>query len=351
MSKHSILLRLLTLGVLASFLLAACAPAATPAPEMTEAPATEAPAAPEPTATTPPEPTAEPTPVPLGSPENPIIMALAPSATTQELIASGEAIAEQLSEITGFTIQTTVPTAYSALVEAMGSGNAHIGWLPPFAYVVAKEKGYAEVALSTIRFGRDHYPTQFLANVGGGFTSYFDNATGASTADEATALAQFADKKPCWTDPLSSSGYVIPSGILSELGIKTKAAAFVQGHPTVVRALYATGICDFGATHDGIMSDKNLLEALPDLPEKIIVVWRSEPVIPNDNVSFASDVPEDVRQAIVDALLQLAETEEGKAALNSVYQIEGLKVVDDTFYDEFRVFLEASGVDVSSLVK
>ena len=80
----------------------------------------------------------------LGTEENPLIMALAPSATSQELIASGDEIAKQLSEATGLVIKTTVPTSYSALVEAMGSGNAHIGWLPPLAYLLAKQKGYAE---------------------------------------------------------------------------------------------------------------------------------------------------------------------------------------------------------------
>jgi len=47
----------------------------------------------------------------------------------------------------------------------------------------------------------------------------------------------------------------------------------------------------------------------------------------------------------------MAGTDAGKAALNAVYQIEGLKAVDDTFYDEFRVALEATGLDVTNLVK
>lgn len=375
--KQTQIARLLSLLVLVSLVLAACGGAApTSAPVEKEPAAVETEAVPEepveePTEVVVEEPTEVVTEEPveeetestaeeeapsggemenLGTPENPIIMALAPSATSQELLASGEAIAQQLSEITGYTIETTVPTSYGALVEAMGAGNAHIGWLAPFSYVVASERGFADVALSTVRFGRDHYPTQFIANVDSGFTPYFDPDTGESTADAATALAQFADKKPCWTDPLSSSGYVIPSGILLENGIQTRAAAFVQGHPTVARALYSGGICDFGATHDGILTDANLLESLPDLTEKVVVIWRSDPVIPNDTVSFATSVPEEVRQKIVDALLQISETEEGKEALNAVYQIEGLQVVDDTFYDEFRVFLEASGVDLTTLV-
>jgi len=74
-------------------------------------------------------------------------------------------------------------------------------------------------------------------------------------------------------------------------------------------------------------------------------------VIPNDNVSFANTMSEEMRTKLIDALVAMSETEEGLAALKSVYSIDALKVVDDAFYDEFRVYLEASGVDVTSLVK
>jgi len=324
-----------------ALLLSACGPAATPTAEPTKAPA--------PTAT--PEPTKAPP--ALGSPENPIIMGLAPSATTQELQTGGEAIAAKLSEMTGYTIKVTVPTSYSALVEAMGAGNAHIGWLPPFAYVVAHAKGYADVALAVIRFGSDHYGAQFIANAARGFTSYYDPATGKNTADAKTALSQFQDKKPCWTDPLSSSGYVIPLGILQKNGIKVKTGAWVQGHSTVVKSIYLSPngeICDFGATF--IDARSGVAKDFPDVNEKVVIIWVTDPIIPNDNVSFASSVPQEVRQKITQALLDLAQTEEGKTLLkNGGYDIQGLKVVDDTFYDEFRVYLEASGVDVTNLVK
>ena len=291
----------------------------------------------------------------LGTAENPIIMALAPSATTQELIAGGDAIAAKLSELTGYTITVTIPTSYAALVEAMGAGNAHIGWLPPLAYVLANQKGYAEVAMVAVRNGSDFYGAQFIANVNSGFTAYFDPAAnggaGANTADAATALAQFNGKKPCWTDPLSASGYVIPSGIVMNTGASLKAPAFVQGHPTVVRALYAGGICDFGATYIDARTSSSLKD-LPDVNDKVVVIWRTDPVIPNDNVSIASDVPADVRTAIVDALKSLASSEEGIALLkNGGYDISGLVEHDDTFYDEFRLYLQASGIDVATLVK
>jgi phosphonate transport system substrate-binding protein len=280
-------------------------------------------------------------------------MALAPSATTQELQTGGAAIAAKLSEMTGLTITTVVPTNYAAMIEAMGSGNAHIGWLAPVQYIVAHGKGYADVALSTIRNGSNHYGVQFVANTAAGFTSYYDAATGTTTADAATSLAQFADKKPCWTDPLSASGYIIPSGILKKLEIKTKAGAWVQGHPTVIKSVYLSPkgeICDFGATF--IDARANVVNDFADVNDKVQIIWVTEPFIPNDNVSYASNVPADMREKLTKALLDLAGTEEGIALLkNGGYSIQGLEAVDDTFYDEFRVYLEASGVDPTSLFK
>jgi phosphonate transport system substrate-binding protein len=324
----------------------ACAPA-TPAP--TEAPVVEPTAVP-PTAI--PEPTATPIPE-LGSAENPLIMALAPSATTQELQTGGQAIADKLSELTGYTITVTVPTNYAAMIEAMGAGNAHIGWLAPVQYIVAHGKGYADVGLATVRNGSNHYGLQYVANTAAGFTSYYDAATGTDTADAKTALAQFADKKPCWTDPLSASGYILPAGILKANEIKTKAGAWVQGHPTVIKSVYLSSkgeICDFGATF--IDARSNVVADFPDVNDKVQIIWVSDPFIPNDNVSYAANVPAEVREKLTQALLDLASTEEGITLLkNGGYSIQGLEVVDDTFYDDFRVYLEASGVDPTSLFK
>ena len=330
--------------------LAACGAPATPAP--TQEPA---PVAPEPTAVPPtavPEPTATPIPE-LGTADNPLIMALAPSATTQELQTGGQAIADKLSELTGYTITVTVPTNYAAMIEAMGAGNAHIGWLAPVQYIVAHGKGYADVGLATVRNGSNHYGLQYVANAAAGFTTYYDAATGTDAADAATALAQFTDKKPCWTDPLSASGYILPSGLLKANDIKTKAGAWVQGHPTVIKSVYLSPkgeICDFGATF--IDARTNVVADFPDVNDKVQIIWVSDPFIPNDNVSYASNVPADMREKLTQALLDLASTEDGITLLkNGGYSIQGLEVVDDTFYDDFRVYLEASGIDPTTLFK
>jgi phosphonate transport system substrate-binding protein len=299
-----------------------------------------------------PEPTPEP--VQYGTADNPLILALAPSANTQELVAGGEAIAAKLKELTGYEFKVTVPTNYAALVEAMGSGNAHVGFLPTVPYIVAYQKGYANVGLVTLRNAADHYAYQIVVNAdrvtAGDFTVYYDAVAGANTADSATALAQFAGKRPCYTDPLSSSGYLVPAGFFAANGIKTLAGAWVQGHPTIIKSIYLSPkgeICDFGASY--VDARTAITTDYPDVNDKVIIVWVSDPIIPNDTISIIATMPADMRQAIVDAFLQIVSTEDGLQLLkDGGYSIGGLKGVDDSFFDDYRVYLESINFDINS---
>jgi phosphonate transport system substrate-binding protein len=336
---------LLSVLVISTLVLSACAQA-TPVP--TEAPvvATEAPVATE---------VAQ----PLGTVENPIIIALAPSATAEQLTVGGEAIATFLKEQTDLEYEVIIPNSYTALIEAMASGNAHVGFMPTFAYLLAKQAEAAAVKLVVVRNGADFYGAQFVAHADMGFTSYFDAETNANTADAATALAQFDGKRPCFTDPLSVSGYIIPGGLLKQYEVTYKTPAAVQGHPQVIQALYAgvatsndvkSGvICDFGATYiDARTSDK----VHADVNEKIVVVWRTDPIIPNDNVSFSSAMPEEIGAQVLAGFLAMSASEQGIEILkNAGYEIQGLKEAEDSFYDPFRAALQASGVDITTMVK
>jgi phosphonate transport system substrate-binding protein len=336
-------------GIVALALILSACGGATPTAAPTTAPTAVPPTAVPPTAVPPTE--VPPTEVPFGSPDKPIIMALAPSATSDELIASGNTIADLLSAETGLTVTAVVPTNYKAMIEAMCSGNSQIGWLPPFGYLVAhqtmtkdkdgKDVPCADVSFITLRNGLDHYATQFIARAADGFTAGTD----------LSALKQFEGKKPCWTDPFSASGYVIPASLIAQEGVKTGTAAFVQGHPTVVRAVYAGGICHFGATFVDARTNSAVQTDLPDVNDKVIVVYQTENIIPNDTVGFAYDLPADMRATLAAALDKVSKTEDGAAALKKLYSIDGLQATDDTFFDEFRVLLAASGIDIASLVR
>jgi phosphonate transport system substrate-binding protein len=329
--------RLTTLFVIlivASFILAACATATT-----------EAPAAPT---SAPVEPTAAPA-SNLGTPENPIVVAFEPSGTSQEITAGGQELLDVLSQETGLTFKGVVPTSYAALTEAMGSGNAQIGWMATFAYILAHQKGYADVALITQRFGSDHYGAQFIANVDSGFTPAPD--TPATEADLPTLL-QFKGKTPCFGDPESTSGYVIPLIFLKKAGLTDADIpdpVFTGGHTQTVTSIYTGGICDYGATF--VDARSNIATDHPDVNDVVMVVFQTEAIIPNDNMSYAPDMPQDLRDQITNAMVTISGTEAGKTALNDLYQIAGITLADDTVYDQFRSYLSASGIDLSQYVK
>ena len=287
----------------------------------------------------------------LGLAENPIILALPPSGATQEQIDAANVIASQFTERTGYAVVTIIPDDYTALVEALEMGNAHIALLEPYAYELAYQRGLVQAAYAVLEDGEGKYGAQFLASRRGGFTSYFDEGTDENLDEALLALAQFADKKPCWSDETSPSGSVIPLGYLNKNQIRTKTPAFVEGHPTVVRSLYASGICDFGATYIDARKFPSLEDEFPDLIEQVIVVWQIPPIIPYEVLAFSTRMPQGMRQLFASLVPAILQTEDGNAAFQTAYDIDELEPANDGYYEEFRTYVDESGVDLTTLVK
>jgi len=290
--------------------------------------------------------------VELGLAENPLILALPPSANSQTQIDAAKVIASQFTERTGYTVVTIIPDSYTALVEALGKGNAHIALLDPYAYELAFQRDLVRASYAVLKEGEGKYGAQFLAARKGGFTSYFDEEIGENTSEAAAiAITQFAGKKPCWTDERSPSGYVIPLGYLNANQIVTKSPAFVEGHPTVVRSIYASGICDFGATYIDARKFPSLEDEFPDLVEQVLVVWRIPAIIPYDVLAFSTSMPQGMRDLFTSLISAIMQTDAGKAAFKTAYDIDELEAVNDGYYEEFRVYVNESGIDLSTLVK
>ena len=119
----------------------------------------------------------------------------------------------------------------------------------------------------------------------------------------------------------------------------------VGSHEGVVAAVY-NGEADAGSTYADART--RLEKDHPDVMTKVNVI-KVTTEIPNDGVQFSPSLPEEKRDLIVNALLEIAATEKGKAALNKAYQWEALEKHDDSFYDPFRQILQASGLGVDAL--
>jgi phosphonate transport system substrate-binding protein len=317
------LYKLFALMAVAAFVLAACAPAAAPA-EPTEAPVVE-------------EPTVEPTDAPpaVGTADNPIVWVLVPSQDTDAVLAGAEDIAAAVEAETGLVIEPVISTDFTAAVEAMCNGEAHMGALNTFNYIVAHQRGCADVGLVSLRFGTNYYAGQIITRPD----------TGIET------LADLAGKTFCRPDPTSTSGWIIPSIALRAEGLdpETDLLEIVDagGHDGVVIAVY-NGDCDAGSTF--VDARTNVEEEYTDVMDAVIVIAESAP-IPNDTISFHPELlPADVTEALITAFLTLNDTEEGLADLSALYSWSGLERTDDSFYDGFRQQLEAAGMSVEDLL-
>jgi phosphate/phosphite/phosphonate ABC transporter binding protein len=287
----------------------------------------------------------------LGTAGNPLILALAPSSNSQAQVDAAKVIAAQLKQRTGYEVVVVTSDSYSALVDAFEKGNAHIALLDPFSYELGYQKGLVKAAFAVIKNGKTTYGSQFIASRKGGFRSYFDTTTQTNTADASVALAQFANKKPCWSDETSPSGYVIPFGFLNKNQVQIQPAAFVQGHPTVVRSIYAGGICDFGATYIDARKFPSLEDQYPDLIEQVIVVWRTPEIIPYAIFAFSTNMPQPMRDLFRNIIPAVIQTDDGKAAFKAAYNIDELRSANDADFSEFHEYVGEARLELSTLVK
>ena len=271
----------------------------------------------------------------LGTAENPIVMSFVPSGDTQDIIASGDTLAQMLTERTGLTVTSNVGTDFSSVREAMCAGQAQIGWLNTFNYVLANEQCGVDAALATSRFGATTYAGQIIVRADSGITS----------------LEDLRGKVMCWVDPASTSGYIIPRIMLAAEGIDhdTDFSQTIEAgsHNNVVTQVY-NGDCDAGATFSDART--GIEEEFPDVLEQVVVLATTSD-IPNDSVSFVSDFPEEMRTEIVAALLDIAGSPEGQEALNTLYNIESLVESNDAFYDQFRADLSLAGINIEDLAQ
>jgi len=272
---------------------------------------------------------------PLGSETNPIIWAFVPSVDTARVSAGSQKVAELLFASTGLHFKTFIATDYVGVIEAMKAKppKAHMASLATAAYILAADQKVAEAALVSVRNGTAFYKGEIVTRPDSGIKT----------------IADIKGRTFARVDPLSASGWIIPSLMLKAAGInldKDIKVVDAGSHPGVVTAVYS-GQADAGACF--VDARAQVQKDKPDVMEKVIVIKESGE-IPNDGVQFHPSVKPELRTKIVDALLSLIKTDEGKKALGDAYQWAALEKHDDSFYDGFRQVLQAAGVNADVLL-
>ncbi|WP_084103300.1 phosphate/phosphite/phosphonate ABC transporter substrate-binding protein [Demequina sp. NBRC 110056] len=282
-----------------------------------------------------------------------LILGLVPSDEVDQLVTDGEALAELLGAELGVPVELFIPDSYSAVVVALQTDQADIGFLGPIAMVQAVDEASAVPVLQSVRYGSSSYVTQWMTNDPDTFCldevtteaddegvnySYCNGATGYDGPQGEDALALIDPSSSiAFVDESSASGYYYPATQLEEiLGIDPlvdlTGSFFAGGHPQSVQSVY-DGDAVVGTSFNDARGE--IAEEFPDVGEKVVVFAYSTN-IPNDGVVLAGDLSAEAQQQITDALVALAGTEEGLAALDAVYNIEGLEPADVDALDAAR---------------
>ncbi|WP_413586499.1 phosphate/phosphite/phosphonate ABC transporter substrate-binding protein [Bdellovibrio sp. HCB274] len=265
----------------------------------------------------------------LGTAENPIKFHLVPSVDAKVLADNSKLLKEYLEKATPYKFQITVPQSFVAVVESFGTNRADVATINTYGYYMAHKSYGVEARLTVIRYGLATYQSQLLAGSNSGIKT----------------LKDFNGKKMAFVDPASTSGYLLPLKTLKDKKIEPKEIVFAMNHDAVVSMIYQ-GQVDGGATYysppqEGRIEDARRLVKLqyPDVEQKVKIIELSEP-IPNDPIVFRKDMPEEMKEKIVDVLLQWVATPEGKKSLDLMLGATNLKKATDADYDSVREMLK-----------
>ncbi|MDQ0642487.1 phosphate/phosphite/phosphonate ABC transporter substrate-binding protein [Microbacterium murale] len=269
---------------------------------------------------------------PAADPES-LVLALVPSQDQDGLVDTAAPLTDYLSEELGIEVTGVVSKDYQAAVEAMGAGQAQIGFLPSLQLWQANDMYDASVVLQTERNGNITYPAQFMTN---NPDKYCDDAPverdGMLFCNGADAMAGPAgldsiDKvkgaNVALLGPGSPAGYIYPVLALQEAGLDTDTDINqipVTANDASVLAVYS-GDAEVGFSFWDARSI--VVKDTPDVGQKVVVFALTEE-IPNDGVALSSDLSPELQERITTALADFSDTEEGSKILESVYSITKL---------------------------
>jgi len=261
-----------------------------------------------------------------------IRMGLIPADDAAEMIRSYEPVAEYLSEELGIPVEIQVTNDYTAAIEAMRGNHIDMAWFGPFSYVIAANVAEAEAIINGVRAsdGKSDYHSIIIANADSGIET----------------LEDLKEKSFAFVDPASTSGNLMPRKMLIDAGIDPDndfSESYYAGTHNAVMYAVSNGNVDAGATGDNVY-DRMVAAGEID-PETIKIIYTSE-AIPGSPIVVRGDLPEEIKDAIKQALLDMDEQEIHK--VDGWGGISSYQEVSDSDYDVIREIAETLGMDVTS---
>jgi phosphonate transport system substrate-binding protein len=253
-----------------------------------------------------------------------------PAENATRAIENTRPFADALTQEMGIRVDVFVGNNYIAVVEALNSGKIDVALLAPFSYVLASSKYGLEAIAQQI--GK------------GGATSY-NSLIITSWRTGIKDLSGIKGKSFAFTDPASTSGYVVPRYFLTKNGINPDSdirGSFVQSHDASVLGVL-NGRTDVGAVASDVYD--RLVTVGQIKPNEIIVLAKSDP-IPNSAVVVRKDLNAEDKARIKAAFLAVGT--KYPEAMQSI-TAEGFRDADDSVYNGLRNIAKELNLDLTKI--
>ena len=259
-----------------------------------------------------------------GAAKDTIVVAAVPAEESANLHAQFDGINKELEKATGKKVTFQQATDYAAIIEGQRAGNIHIASYGPSSFARARMTG-AKIdafAIETNLDGTKGYHSVFYVKKDSPYQKVED----------------LKGKNLGLVDPNSTSGNNVPRFALDKMGIDPEAffgkVVYTGSHENAIIALQQKTVDvaanwwnDEQESNLQRMARKNLAKA-----EDFRIIFKSEQIV-NSPMAYLTDMPEELKAKIRDAVLNLATKD--KAAFDKIYEGKQgpLVAVDNKAYD------------------
>jgi phosphonate transport system substrate-binding protein len=232
---------------------------------------------------------------------------------------------ERLGRAARLEVAIFESTSYEDLSTAIVSGYVDLAWLPPIPFMALDARSAISPLVAHQR------------------ADGFHSALIVAAESPVHSLPSLEGVRAAWVDRESASGFLLARIALAQAGVDLRRAfseeRFFGSHEAVARAI-ARGVSDFGATYAGVDANGTLTRApwlsLDETEVLRVRVLARVGDIPSDATVARVNLPESMRDRVVDALLAMSEKAKNQRLLWRLFGIERFVRWQASGHEEFR---------------
>lgn len=253
-----------------------------------------------------------------------LVFGIIPSENASGVVERYTPFVNYLQKELGTKVTLRIANDYAAIIEGQRAGNIHIGMYGPASFARARVTGVKvdAFAIETNLDGTKGYHSVFYVKKDSPYQKIED----------------LKGKNLGLVDPNSTSGNNVPRFVLDKMKIDPETffskVVYTGSHENAIIALQQ-GTIDVAANWWNDETESNLLRMDRKKMAKaddFRIIYKSEQIV-NSPMAYLSDLPDDLKAKIRDAVLNLATKD--KAAFDKIYEGKQgpLVAVDNKAYD------------------